>query len=265
MTADTAGYTRAQGAGRGAGVPEGPDLPPPALSEGLKLPPTPLVFPPPGAVPVQVMPWNKRLYPPLLFVSVRELPRVPMGASPGIHPGQKSPQERRGEAGPGRGCRWGQAGQAPRAGRWCRPVSAPGPSPGPGGSPRVPGGGGCPTAPQTPRMPHCPPNPAGAAHGEALQGHERHGHLPCAFPAKFSVAQLVQRRRNNGEGAGRGGRAGGRCGGAGNKTNGSSRSEFSRLPPGGAIQPRLSQEARRSQPLETGQPEHGQGAGAVQG
>lgn len=47
------------------------------------------------------MPWNKRLYPPLLLVSVRELPRVAVGASPRIHPGQKNPQARRGQRGPG--------------------------------------------------------------------------------------------------------------------------------------------------------------------
>lgn len=49
MTADTAGYTRAHGeaaGGRemrggpgGRGAPRVPDLPPPALSKGLKLPP----------------------------------------------------------------------------------------------------------------------------------------------------------------------------------------------------------------------------------
>lgn len=186
MTADTAGHTRAHGeaaGGRemrggpeGRGAPGGSDLPPPALSKSLN----PLAFPPLGAVPVQEMPWNKHLYPPLLFVSVRELPRVAVGVSPHIRPGRTKPRARRGQgasARPGRGWRSGPGVGAARF-------------PPPGRHRRL---GGSPRAARRWRIPHSPANPPSAAlpcaRGGMLQGHvsERHRHLPCALPASFSA------------------------------------------------------------------------------
>lgn len=153
------------------------------------------------------MPWNKSLYPPLLFVSVRELPRVAVGISPRSHRGKETHERDVVSEGQGACCThrpWPalRAGGAGRDG------------PGVGAARLLLAGchrrlGGSPGVLRRWRMPHTPANAAGAAlpraRGGMLPGHVSEPHLPCALSENFSAAQLVQRRMNNGEGRGRGG------------------------------------------------------------